>query len=197
MSKICATLFLVAISMMPSFGASSRISKKFALCSSALEYPASLSLENIAPSSSWFIYGPLCSLRDFSQNLLKLGRACRLLKGPSDGDRASLKRHKRQAMRRRGRGLAFSLTATAQTRTHKTAGANNEIIPRGGASAWVLKAKPSPFLIFCGVWRENRRTWRFARSAFTRKRLKFREPKICKKRVENLVTKRILFNTTF
>ena len=47
-----------------------------------------------------------------------------------------------------GRGLAFFLTATAQTRTRKTAGANNEIIPRGGASARVLEAKPSPFLMF-------------------------------------------------
>ena len=47
-----------------------------------------------------------------------------------------------------GRGLAFSLTATAQTRTRKTAGANNEIIPRGGASARVFEVKPSPFLMF-------------------------------------------------
>lgn len=47
-----------------------------------------------------------------------------------------------------GGGLAFSLTAQTQTRTHKTAGANNEVIPRGGASARVLEAKPSPFLIF-------------------------------------------------
>ena len=51
-----------------------------------------------------------------------------------------------------GARLAFSLTATAQTRTHKTAGANNEIIPRGGASARVLGAKPSPFFdIFAAV----------------------------------------------
>ena len=32
---------------------------------------------------------------------------------------------------------------------------------------------------------------------FWHKRLKLREPKTCKKRVENLVTKRILFNTDF
>ena len=47
-----------------------------------------------------------------------------------------------------GRGLAFSLTATAQTRTRETAEASNEIFCRGGASAWVFEAKPSPFLIF-------------------------------------------------
>lgn len=47
-----------------------------------------------------------------------------------------------------GRGLAFSLTATAQTRTRETAEASNEIIPRGGVSARVFEAKPSPFLIF-------------------------------------------------
>ena len=96
-----------------------------------------------------------------------------------------------------GRGLAFSPTATAQTRTRKTAGTNSEIFCRGGASARVLEAKPSPFLMFLRSWRENRRTRRFARAAFAQKRLKVREPKICKKRVGNLVTKRILFNTTF
>lgn len=54
-------------------------------------------------------------------------------------------------MREVGRGLAFSLTAAAQTRTRRTAKANNEIIPRGGASARVLGAKPSPFFdIFVG-----------------------------------------------
>ena len=96
-----------------------------------------------------------------------------------------------------GRGLAFSLTATAQTRTRETAEASNEVIPRGGASARVLEAKPSPFLMFLRDLARNRRTRRFARAAFARKRLKVREPKTCKKRFGNLVTKRILFNTTF
>ena len=48
-----------------------------------------------------------------------------------------------------GRGAVWLfLRAAAQTQTRRTAKANNEVIPRGGASAWVLKAKPSPFLIF-------------------------------------------------
>jgi hypothetical protein len=96
-------------------------------------------------------------LRDFSQNLLKLGRACGVLNRPSGGDRASLVRHKQQVMLRRGCGLAFSLTATAQTRTRKTAETNNEIFCRGGASARVFEAKPSPFFdIFVGFGEKSR-----------------------------------------
>lgn len=37
----------------------------------------------------------------------------------------------------------------------------------------------------------------FAQTVSRRERLKLRELKICKKRFENLVTKIILFNTTF
>ena len=49
------------------------------------------------------------------------------------------------------RGLAIFLRAAAQMRTRETAGANNEIIPRGGARARVFELKPSPFFdIFVG-----------------------------------------------
>ena len=47
-----------------------------------------------------------------------------------------------------GARLGYFLRAAAQMRTRETAGANNEIIPRGGASARVLETKPSPFLMF-------------------------------------------------
>ena len=93
--------------------------------------------------------------------------------------------------------MAFSLTATAQTQTRETAGANNEIIRRGGARARVFEAKPSPFFdIFLGFG-EKAGEGGVCSDGFRRKRLKLREPKICKKRFENLAMKRILFNTTF
>ena len=50
-----------------------------------------------------------------------------------------------------GAGWLFFLRAAAQVRTRETAGADNEIIPRGGASVRVFEAKPSPFFdIFVG-----------------------------------------------
>lgn len=82
-------------------------------------------------------------------------------------------------------------------RTRETAGANNEIIPRGGARARVFEVKPSPFFdIFVGLG-EKAGEHGVCLDGFWRKRFKLRKPKTCKKRFENLVTKRILFNTYF
>ena len=52
--------------------------------------------------------------------------------------------------------LWLFLRATAQTRTRKTAETNNEIFCRGGASARVFEAKPSPFFdIFVGFGKKG------------------------------------------
>ena len=82
-------------------------------------------------------------------------RGCCLLWDGVYGDSyGSLLRRSRRAKERErvGRGAVWHFfTATAQTRTRETAEADNEIIPRGGASVRVLEAKPSPFFdIFVG-----------------------------------------------
>ncbi len=51
-------------------------------------------------------------------------------------------------------------------RTRETAGANNEIIPRGGARARVFEVKPSPFFdIFVGFGKKRARAG-FVRTGF-------------------------------